>query len=229
MINLYLVRHGQTDVNLMNQVQGQLDTHSLNVEGVRQVQSLVSHLRAEKMTGDKIFASPLKRAKETAAEIAKVFGLEVSYDDRLKEIDCGKCEGVEIPTVRAAVYNPPLVFSDALTGEPIHVSTGAELRDCYASIDPRYDLIAHPGGETKRAATDRAFKALKEILSGAKDGSHIWVVCHSTIIKLILARIAPSEASKKLECAEVIRLSWQLCRVANDLAYEGRILAETAQ
>ena len=43
---------------------------------------------------DRIFSSPLVRAKETAEYVARYQNQEIILDDRLKEIDFGAYEGI---------------------------------------------------------------------------------------------------------------------------------------
>ena len=63
---IYLVRHGQTDWNLENRIQGHLDM-PLNDTGRNEARQCRKKLASVKM--DKIIASDLLRAKETAAII----------------------------------------------------------------------------------------------------------------------------------------------------------------
>ena len=84
---IYFVRHGQTDWNKIGRMQGHKDTE-LNDEGKNQAQILKEKLKGIKF--DKVFSSPLKRAKETAQIISEQ---EIVFDDRLKERWNGELEG----------------------------------------------------------------------------------------------------------------------------------------
>jgi len=86
---MYLVRHGQTPSNTEHRWQGHLDGQ-LNDEGRRQAK-LVAGVLPE---FDALYASPLSRAADTAGAVAERQGLEVSFDDRLKEIHFGNWEGL---------------------------------------------------------------------------------------------------------------------------------------
>lgn len=67
-MDIYLLRHGQTDWNKKRLLQGHTDI-PLNEKGRAQVDDTVRHLSALGVQMDAIVSSPLKRARETA-EIA---------------------------------------------------------------------------------------------------------------------------------------------------------------
>ncbi|MHC1747303.1 MAG: histidine phosphatase family protein [Cellulosilyticaceae bacterium] len=86
---IYLVRHGQTDWNLLKKFNGCTDT-KLNHTGIEQ-----SKLQAEKLKKinfDICFCSPQRRAQQTCEIIFQ--GLSV-LDQRLVEINCGEFEGIQ--------------------------------------------------------------------------------------------------------------------------------------
>ncbi|MBE5746257.1 MAG: histidine phosphatase family protein [Clostridiales bacterium] len=84
---IYFVRHGQTDWNKIGKIQGHIDIE-LNNEGKEQAQTVKEKLSGIKF--DKVFSSPLKRAKETAKIICDQ---EIIIDDRLIERFNGELEG----------------------------------------------------------------------------------------------------------------------------------------
>lgn len=88
---LYVVRHGQTDWNVANRVQGLTDI-LLNETGIAQANELKENLKDIKFS--KVFTSPLMRAKETAEIISGSENL-VSIDKRLIERGMGNYEGKE--------------------------------------------------------------------------------------------------------------------------------------
>lgn len=63
MLELYIVRHGQTETNHQNRVNG-ITNLSLNESGRTQVKNLKKNFDTTKI--DEIYSSPLKRAFETA-------------------------------------------------------------------------------------------------------------------------------------------------------------------
>ncbi|HHW31984.1 MAG TPA: alpha-ribazole phosphatase [Clostridiaceae bacterium] len=86
MINIILVRHGQTKMNLRGTNSGWTD-HELTEEGIAQ-----AYKAKEKLAGleiDKIYASPLKRALKTAEIINENFCKEIILDGDLRERSFG--------------------------------------------------------------------------------------------------------------------------------------------
>lgn len=86
----YFIRHGQTDYNLNNILQGSLDI-PLNAKGIAQAEALRNVMNKVKIS--KIFASPLKRARCTAEIINENVKLEIEYVSELKERHWGEWEG----------------------------------------------------------------------------------------------------------------------------------------
>ena len=84
---IYFVRHGQTEWNKLGKLQGHKDIE-LNDEGRMQAQIVKEKLSGVKF--DKVFSSPLKRAKETAQIICNK---EAVVDNRLIERFNGELEG----------------------------------------------------------------------------------------------------------------------------------------
>lgn len=87
---LYLVRHGETELNAKKVCYGWTDC-ALNQKGVRQAQRVARML--EEVTFDAVISSPLKRARETAAIVGKVSPEEIILDERLRELNFGSWEG----------------------------------------------------------------------------------------------------------------------------------------
>lgn len=88
-MKLYLIRHGQTDWNLAQKIQGQTDI-PLNNTGILQAEKMRDKLKNYQF--DKCYVSPLKRAKQTA-EIITDGQMELIFDDNLKERGFGSLEG----------------------------------------------------------------------------------------------------------------------------------------
>ena len=89
-MNLYIVRHGETDWNTEKRIQGQTDIE-LNENGVRLAELTSEGLKDVEY--DYIFSSPLKRAYKTAEIIRGERTTEIVRDDRLKEMFFGEYEG----------------------------------------------------------------------------------------------------------------------------------------
>ncbi len=85
---LYIVRHGQTDWNVLGKRQGHVD-NPLNETGIKQAKEL--QLLLKDISFDKVFSSPLKRAIDTAKIITNK---KIIVDERLIERNNGKLEGL---------------------------------------------------------------------------------------------------------------------------------------
>lgn len=88
---LYLVRHGESEWNILSKVQGQSDTELTDL-GREQARRAAERLSKEKI--DIIFSSDLSRAYDTAKIIGEKLGLEVNTFEELREIKFGVWEGL---------------------------------------------------------------------------------------------------------------------------------------
>lgn len=84
MIDLYLVRHGESEANLSNRIAGHLDT-PLSEKWQQQAVCLKKYLLDAWYDFDEIYSSPLQRAYNTIVAYAKEKNKEIITDDRLKE------------------------------------------------------------------------------------------------------------------------------------------------
>lgn len=82
---IYLVRHGQSYVNLKEWEHGNSD-EPLTELGRRQAEALARWLPTQEPHIDALYASTMKRARETAEPLARAYGLPIRFDDRLREI-----------------------------------------------------------------------------------------------------------------------------------------------
>ena len=87
---LLLVRHGRTPTTGVV-LPGRARGLHLSDEGRQQAEKVAERLAALKV--DAVYASPLERARETAAPIAKTFGLPVQIERGLLECDFGSWTG----------------------------------------------------------------------------------------------------------------------------------------
>ncbi|WP_322906862.1 histidine phosphatase family protein [Paenibacillus campi] len=85
-----LIRHGSTIWNKEGRAQGSSDI-PLNENGWQQARLLGERVAGEHW--DRIYASDLIRAQQTAQAIAAASGLSITLDARLRELDGGLIEG----------------------------------------------------------------------------------------------------------------------------------------
>lgn len=99
---IYLIRHGQTELNQQKLIQGRSD-HPLNEKGIAQ-----ARIAAERLSGVRfgaVFSSPLIRAVQTAKIVAPY--AEPVVDERLIDMDYGPYEGTPrggLPPEAAAYF-----------------------------------------------------------------------------------------------------------------------------
>jgi probable phosphoglycerate mutase len=144
-------RHGRTNWNATGRYQGQADI-DLDDLGRRQAVAAAKMIKELKPTA--IYSSDLSRAANTAAALADVTGLTVSYDQRLREIHVGSWEGLTIDHVSAI---DPERAAAVAAGEDVRRSETGEL--------------------TSEVAT-RVAEAFTEIIETAEDGSTVVITMH---------------------------------------------------
>ena len=100
------VRHGESGYNLVRLCNDDpAQPVHLTARGRAQAAAAAERLAAEPV--DAIYASPLPRARETAAIIAARIGSAVTQEARLADIRSG-CEGRPVAAYQAAIAHDPL-------------------------------------------------------------------------------------------------------------------------
>lgn len=155
-----LVRHGATVLTDEERFAGSTDVE-LSDAGREQARRLAERLSSERFAA--IYASPLRRARDTAAILAKPHPawLAPIARDGLREIAHGRWEG--------------------LTRHEVVARFGDEIEKWES--DPF--RFAPVGGETGRSVLERARPVLREIV-GAHAGATALVVAHKATIRLLL-------------------------------------------
>lgn len=154
---LYLVRHGETDLNRDRRFRGMSDA-PLNEQG-----RLESHGAASLLEGSGIgavYTSPVRRAVETAEIIAGEIGARVLVNDGLIDIDYGEWQG--------------------LTVEEVGEKFGREMLDGWVR-DP--GGFTFPGGEGMADVRSRLEPALLAMVQGDPGGT-MAAVSHLAVLKV---------------------------------------------
>lgn len=139
-IHVYLIRHGQTDWNLVGRFQG-IEDIPLNQTGRKQALECGEILQQTHIPFDCILTSPLCRARETAEILGNALGLpNIQIEENLKERDFGKISGL-LPEDREA-----LVASKKPTGAEEWRVAGARLKEvlnryCMEEDNQKYQHI----------------------------------------------------------------------------------------
>lgn len=154
-----LLRHGRTPENDRGVWQGQLDTE-LDEVGRDQARAAARVLAAALAPFDpvRLVASSLKRARVTAQYLADQAGLPVAEDDRLREVDVGRWQGLTRDEIAAAGMAEELV---------------AWLND---------EDVRAGGGELRSDLGRRGAAAVAEH-AAAQDGGALVVASHGALIR----------------------------------------------
>jgi broad specificity phosphatase PhoE len=86
-MKVWLVRHGESEANILNILYNRGDKYGLTQKGIEQVNKLLLELKDIKI--HKIYSSPLLRAKETARIVADNWNLDFEVTKALSEFDVG--------------------------------------------------------------------------------------------------------------------------------------------
>ena len=123
---IWLVRHGESTWNTLGLAQGHNDRAKLTTRGQRQAEEAAERFRGQQVRA--IYASDLRRARQTAAPFARVLGLPVYADTRLRERSLGVFEG----TAAAAIGPEVTGLGDGRVLDPDARPAGGEsVRDLY--------------------------------------------------------------------------------------------------
>lgn len=99
MIEILLIRHGETDWNNKGIIQGQIDI-PLNKKGEKQAKACAIALKNKNY--DLIISSPLSRALSTAHIINRLLNLPLIIEDAFKERSFGTAEGMSLTELNQA-------------------------------------------------------------------------------------------------------------------------------
>jgi broad specificity phosphatase PhoE len=158
---LVLVRHGETGWHADNRFAGTSDV-ALTPRGREQAELLAAWASGAGLAA--LWCSPLARARDTAAAVARATGLELRVDPRLRELDFGQAEGRTVAEMER-------LWPDRVAAW-------------------RADPVANhlPGGEDPRAAARRGAACLRDLVL-AHPGGRVLVVAHTTLLRLVLCRL----------------------------------------
>jgi broad specificity phosphatase PhoE len=160
---LVLIRHGESDDNVAKRIAGWRES-ALTERGRNQVE-LVAEFVATRYRPTAIYASPLRRASETAAGLARRLGHPVRHHFGLRELHFGDVEGLTFDELRERF---PELLARARNDED--------------------DDFGWPNGETRRAFYLRTRQSI-DVIASAHPGETIAVVTHGGVVSRLLAEI----------------------------------------
>lgn len=141
---ILFVRHGQTDCNLNNIIQGHLDA-PLNKIGISQAKNTAIKLKDVKI--DIIYSSPLIRAKKTADIINGYHHCPIITDENLKEQNAGDATGMNEKDIteemKTDFFNDPHKFN-AESEEDLYQRTIQFFKNI-ENVNKNILIVAHRG------------------------------------------------------------------------------------
>ena len=158
---LLFLRHGETDLNLEQRMQG-IPGVDLNETGRRQLAAAAEVLAGEGITD--IVSSDLERARQSAAIVAGRLHLPFRLDPRLREQNLGTWEGESWPGLAD-------VFGEA------------EVASFLTDAD-----YAPPAGESKRSVLERVSACFEE-MRAAGHGKTVLAVSHGGPLLAFVYRV----------------------------------------
>lgn len=168
---LYLVRHGENLANITKEFSYKLVDYSLTPKGVLQAEQTAEWFKTLPL--DAVYASPLKRAYETAASIARAQRLAVTVLEEFRELNVGD---LELRPPDEATWR----LHDQVVNEWIK-----------GNLEARF-----PGGENCLEAIERARRGLLEVTRG-RDGQRVVIASHGGILTAIVRNVCAASGGQQ--------------------------------
>ena len=162
LLDILLVRHGQTKWNVEMRLQGTLDS-DLTETGIYQAKKLGERLSDIEFS--KVFASPSGRTMKTAELVLGNRVSPIITDERLKEMNFGILEGKKVETLDERFKNEIAVMHE----------------------DPEIYNPSEYNGETYSELIGRTSDFLDDIIS--RENGKILVVAHGMSLMAIISAI----------------------------------------
>lgn len=185
-MELYLIRHGESNWNRIDRVQGQSNPH-LSKKGKEQAEAVAERLKTLKFSF--LYSSHLARAYQTAEAISSKTGLPIKVDPNLSEMHLGEWEGK---------------YGKTLWKEN---ETFREWFKKTAEISP-------PLGETLFQFRDRIDSAFSKLIASQQSQERGIVVTHSGAISVWLAHLLSMDFNK-IWSIPTSNASITICKIAN--------------
>lgn len=173
-MKLYLIRHGETDWNIVKRLQGATDI-PLNANGEELARATCEGMKDIRF--DMVFTSPLQRAYRTAELVRGDRNVPLIVDERIREICFGDYEGLVSKFEGYSIPDPDFKFFFTKTdcyktppnGEPI-ASLLERTNDFLEELKARDDL------QDKTVLVSSHGAAVRALLSNIEkcDIAHFW-------------------------------------------------------
>jgi 2,3-bisphosphoglycerate-dependent phosphoglycerate mutase len=145
-MQILLIRHGESEADILNVHEGRAD-FELTEKGRQQVQRLVQKVKAE-FPPDFIWASTLKRARETAETLAEAIQCPIQLEEELMEFNNGVQAGLSFE--EAKKYPEPKFLHDRFENGESFIEFRMRIEGIFSKIvtENTYDriaIVAHGG------------------------------------------------------------------------------------
>lgn len=146
---ILLCRHGETPWNRDRRVQGWAPT-DLTDRGRKQAAALADFL-ADEYAVDRIVASDLERAAETARAVSQTTGVEPTFDARWRERDFGRMQGLTYDELFGAY--PEYTLSEiGYAAAETTPESGESLLDMWERVTAAFDDLRDAVGDDETVA-----------------------------------------------------------------------------
>ena len=171
-MNIYFMRHGETEWNKEQRIQGSTDI-PLNQNGIDLAQKTSDLLYQNNISFDLIYTSPLIRAAKTAEIMNCHSGARIIHEERIKEFVFGEAEGITYTELRT---NPkfcnlknwflnPIEYKDELGAESFN--------HFFSRIESFLESLKELEKEQQSIAQENQIK-------------NILIVCHGGVVRGLL-------------------------------------------
>lgn len=200
-MKLYIIRHGETDWNIVRRLQGRSNT-KLNDRGRELARITGKALRNVPFT--RCYSSPLDRAMETAQILLENRNIPIIPDDRLCEIGFGIYEGLICSKKNYEIPDPEFMYFFSAS-EKYHCPEGGESLEqlCTRTTAFLRELAENPEFEEETILITTHGAALRGLLSSIQmeDLSQFWKGgvyknCSVTILEAHKGQVRLLEANK---------------------------------
>ena len=176
MVKFIIIRHGYSLGNKEKRFSGQLDV-PLDAVGISQANSTAAYILSHYQV-DRIYASDLSRAYDTAKPIAQALGMDITKCKELREVDVGDWQG--------------LLIEDAARKYP----------ESFALYKENPGLSRFDGGESYVDVMQRGSRAFRRI-AAENDGKTVIVATHGGVIRTLRAAWSNTPLEKIKEIPHV--------------------------
>lgn len=157
---VFIIRHGETDYNLNQLIQGRSINAPLNTTGRAQAAAIGNYLKTYSI--DRVICSALMRTHQTAEPVLKHFGLDLIAATDLDEMNFGKYEGMKFESVTRELLDIQQRWKSGETDAPL------------------------PGGESPLDTFKRADLAVRHYLDQFQGETVVFFI-HGRLIRILLS------------------------------------------